>query len=220
MVSKSLLSRQPPPSPSSASSPKFDLANFPVTETISMLTCLLKKITTANDSIQQKQTNYTCFHARSLPSIDINAYLLRILKYCPCANECFLSLLVYFDRMSQNKLDPLRIDSYNIHRLVIAGIMVSSKFFSDIFYTNTRYAKVGGLPVKELNVLELEFLRINNYSIFIPLEELQQYGDQLLMHAIREKDAQLMQEQHLMLEKYHQQQQSCITDYPFMYHIG
>lgn len=137
MVSKSLLSRQPPPS-----SPKFDLASFPVTETINMLTCLLQKITTANDSIQQKQTNYTCFHARSLPSIDINAYLLRILKYCPCANECFLSLLVYFDRMSQNKLDPLRIDSYNIHRLVIAGIMVSSKFFSDIFYTNTRYAKV------------------------------------------------------------------------------
>ncbi|CAO0796945.1 unnamed protein product [Mucor circinelloides] len=215
MVSKSLLSRQPPPS-----SPKFDLASFPVTETISMLTCLLQKITTANDSIQQKQTNYTCFHARSLPSIDINAYLLRILKYCPCANECFLSLLVYFDRMSQNKLDPLRIDSYNIHRLVIAGIMVSSKFFSDIFYTNTRYAKVGGLPVKELNILELEFLRINNYNIFIPLEELQQYGDQLLMHAIREKEVQLKQEQRLMLEKYHQQQQSCITDYPFMYHIG
>ncbi|KAF1797087.1 cyclin [Mucor lusitanicus] len=215
MVSKSLLSRQPPPS-----SPKFDLASFPVTETISMLTCLLKKITAANDSIQQKQSNYTCFHARSLPSIDIDAYLLRILKYCPCANECFLSLLVYFDRMSQNKLDPLRIDSYNIHRLVIAGIMVSSKFFSDIFYTNTRYAKVGGLPVKELNVLELEFLRINNYNIFIPLEELQQYGDQLLMHAIREKEAQLKHEQRLMLEKYHQQQQSCITDYPFMYHIG
>ncbi|KAL0144320.1 cyclin [Mucor lusitanicus] len=203
MVSKSLLSRQPPPS-----SPKFDLASFPVTETISMLTCLLKKITAANDSIQQKQSNYTCFHARSLPSIDIDAYLLRILKYCPCANECFLSLLVYFDRMSQNKLDPLRIDSYNIHRLVIAGIMVSSKFFSDIFYTNTRYAKVGGLPVKELNVLELEFLRINNYNIFIPLEELQQ------------KEAQLKHEQRLMLEKYHQQQQSCITDYPFMYHIG
>jgi len=79
---------------------------------------------------------------------------------------------------------------------------------------------VGGLPVKELNILELEFLRINNYNIFIPLEELQQYGDQLLMHAIREKEVQLKQEQRLMLEKYHQQQQSCITDYPFMYHIG
>ena len=34
------------------------------------------------------------------------------------------------------------IDSYNIHRLVIAGVTVASKFFSDVFYTNSRYAKV------------------------------------------------------------------------------
>lgn len=34
------------------------------------------------------------------------------------------------------------VDSYNVHRLVIAGVTVSSKFFSDVFYTNSRYAKV------------------------------------------------------------------------------
>ena len=34
------------------------------------------------------------------------------------------------------------IDSYNVHRLVIAGVTVASKFFSDVFYTNSRYAKV------------------------------------------------------------------------------
>lgn len=45
---------------------------------------------------------------------------------------------------------------------------------------------MGGLPVKELNLLELEFLAMNDYNIYISLEELQQYGDQLLMHAIRE----------------------------------
>lgn len=98
-------------------------------------------------SLQPAQTPaYTRFHARLVPSIDIYSYLSRILKYCPCANECFLSLLVYFDRMSKNSLAltgrPFTIDSFNIHRLIIAGVMVSSKFFSDVFYTNTRYAKV------------------------------------------------------------------------------
>ena len=34
------------------------------------------------------------------------------------------------------------IDNFNIHRLVIAGVTVASKFFSDVFYTNSRYAKV------------------------------------------------------------------------------
>ncbi|KAI8885240.1 cyclin-related 2, partial [Backusella circina FSU 941] len=163
----------------------FDLAKFPTNETIRLLASLLERMTAANDLLNKQQvTGYTRFHARVAPSIDIYSYLSRILKYCPCANECFLSLLVYFDRMSKNAYAltgrPFTIDSFNIHRLIIAGVMVSSKFFSDIFYTNTRYAKVGGLPVTELNSLEIEFLKLNSYNLTVPISELQKYGDQLL----------------------------------------
>jgi hypothetical protein len=81
------------------------------------------------------------FHARHIPSISIEAYLLRILKYCPTTNEVFLGLLVYFDRMSRlgtpsglggamKSGKGFAIDSYNVHRLVIAGVTVASKFFS------------------------------------------------------------------------------------------
>lgn len=83
------------------------------------------------------------FHARHVPSISIEAYLLRILKYCPTTNEVFLSLLVYFDRMSRLGTSSgvgaglvvrngkgFAIDSFNVHRLVIAGVTVASKFFS------------------------------------------------------------------------------------------
>ncbi|CAO3610727.1 unnamed protein product [Cunninghamella blakesleeana] len=168
----------------------FDLVHHPIKDTIYMLTGLLEKITKTNDKLQShKDTStgqLTCFHARSIPSIDIESYLLRILKYCPCANECFLSLLIYFDRMARNTTQ-LRLDSFNIHRLIISGVMVASKFFSDVFYTNIRYAKVGGIPVKELNILELEFLRMNDFKLYIKLEELQKYGDQLLMHHYREQ---------------------------------
>ncbi|KAG0739353.1 hypothetical protein G6F57_011880 [Rhizopus arrhizus] len=86
--------------------------------------------------------------------------------------------------MSKNALaltgKPFTIDSFNIHRLIITGIMVASKFFSDVFYTNTRYAKVGGLPVTELNSLEVEFLKLNSFNLTVPICELQRYGDQLL----------------------------------------
>lgn len=147
---------------------RFDLAKHPTKDTITMLTSLLEKVTKANDHPADLNNNsnsnsngsnsshrgrsrslshpspYTCFHARSIPSISIHAYLSRILKYCPCANECFLALLVYFDRLSKSNYgrQPLRIDSFNIHRLIIAGVMIASKLFSDVFFTNTRYAKV------------------------------------------------------------------------------
>ncbi|KAH8548821.1 cyclin-domain-containing protein [Umbelopsis sp. PMI_123] len=178
----------------------FDLAAFPTTETIKMLTNILVKITRTNDrlcntivtDLEKDRPNahapiYTCFHARSIPTIDIHSYLSRILKYTPCANEVFLSLLVYFDRMSRNDSN-LRIDSFNIHRLIIAGVTVASKYFSDVFFTNSRYAKVGGLPPAELNTLELEFLHLNNFNLSVSIEELQQYGDQLLNHCLREDE--------------------------------
>ena len=38
--------------------------------------------------------------------------------------------------------DLFTIDSFNVHRLVITTIAVATKFFSDQFYTNSRYARV------------------------------------------------------------------------------
>lgn len=98
--------------------------------------------TASKASLSQPQSILS-FHARHVPSISIEAYLLRILKYCPTTNEVFLGLLVYFDRMSKlgtpggvggtkAAVGPrgFAIDSYNIHRLIIAGVTVASKFFS------------------------------------------------------------------------------------------
>jgi len=154
------------------------------------------------------------FHGKNVPSITILSYLSRIHKYCPTTYEVFLSLLVYFDRMTERvNASPMQalnrdnaeqdnsrpssgysaegsdladsppssrsvpelqsdleraqythaphadpslsdfplshffvVDSFNIHRLVIAGVTCASKFFSDVFYTNSRYAKVNLLP--------------------------------------------------------------------------
>ncbi|THH27725.1 hypothetical protein EUX98_g6469 [Antrodiella citrinella] len=137
-------------------------------------------------------TSSLTFHARNIPSITLEAYLIRILKYCPASNEVFLSLLVYFDRMSKLAKEAngrlFVIDSYNIHRLVIAGVTVASKFFSDVFYTNSRYAKVGGLPQGELNQLELQFLLLNDFRLMIAAEEMQSYAEQLIRFSENNSD--------------------------------
>lgn len=106
---------------------------------------LWRSLTSASRYALQTSSSLT-FHARNIPTIPLEAYLLRIHKYCPASNEVFISLLVYFDRMTRLAKEAcgrmFAVDSYNIHRLVIAGVTVASKFFSDVFYTNSRYAKV------------------------------------------------------------------------------
>jgi hypothetical protein len=231
--------------------PQYEISEMPVTDIIEMVAGLLTKITTTNDKqhehlhrqipppegttgLSQQTTSVLAFHGKNVPSISILSYLSRIHKYCPTTYEVFLSLLVYFDRMTERvnsgPMQSLRqastqslerhavasdgsrhssvssatlaqespelttrrqqsdatpppsgslgqpaeaveqtrqdrppsppmpldasaedpyglshffvVDSFNIHRLVIAGVTCASKFFSDIFYTNSRYAKV------------------------------------------------------------------------------
>lgn len=232
-------------------SPQYEISDMKVEHIIEMVAGLLTKITTTNDQqhehlhrqppsveqasqMNQQTSSVLAFHGKNVPSITILSYLSRIHKYCPTSYEVFLSLLVYFDRMTERVnagpmetlrqanqqavehnstasssteslgseemegvaattasgtqqatpphsgelekgaqigvpgtphskpqgaespgippepalLDPYNlshffvVDSFNIHRLVIAGVTCASKFFSDIFYTNSRYAKV------------------------------------------------------------------------------
>ncbi|KAF2109135.1 cyclin-domain-containing protein [Lophiotrema nucula] len=272
--------------------PQYEISEMPVSDIIEMVAGLLTKITTTNDrqhehlhrqipppegttGLSQQTTSVLAFHGKNVPSISILSYLSRIHKYCPTTYEVFLSLLVYFDRMTervnagpmqslrqanqqslersnteggsssvgsattanptgrptpqatsvqaatpppsgslgkpaesplpenhppsppQNIESPLDsdpynlshffvVDSFNIHRLVIAGVTCASKFFSDVFYTNSRYAKVGGLPLVELNHLELQFLLLNDFRLAVPLEEMEAYGTMLVEFYARE----------------------------------
>ncbi len=227
--------------------PQYEISEMPVSDIIEMVAGLLTKITTTNDrqhdhlhrqippsegasGLSQQTTSVLAFHGKNVPSISILSYLSRIHKYCPTTYEVFLSLLVYFDRMTERvnagplqglrkaqqsvetsdsstsapaaqtdtsqasptveqaatpppsgsfgrppegsvqgsqppspppqELDPdynlshfFVVDSFNIHRLVIAGVTCASKFFSDVFYTNSRYAKVSFFLIFFVSVL-------------------------------------------------------------------
>ncbi|KAK4653043.1 cyclin-like protein interacting with PHO85 [Podospora pseudocomata] len=268
---------------------KYEISAMPIGDIIEMVAALLTKITTTNDlqhdalnrnahHLRQAQaqargeeaggdangsplsSSVLAFHGKNVPSISILSYLGRIHKYCPTTYEVFLSLLVYFDRMTERvndmvvKSEEARrmqyvhaqamkpaadpdtvmrdsneaeedsdetdsdladtdeetgkgitiesnsfnthsaagqatyfvVDSYNIHRLIIAGVTCASKFFSDVFYTNSRYAKVGGLPLAELNHLELQFLLLNDFRLAVPVEDLEAYATMLVEFYARE----------------------------------
>jgi hypothetical protein len=59
------------------------------------------------------------------------------------------------------------LSSLTCHRFIIASITVCSKGLCDSFCTNALYARVGGIPVTELNVLEREFLRAIDWRLTV-----------------------------------------------------
>jgi hypothetical protein len=55
----------------------------------------------------------------------------------------------------------------NLHKLIITGIMVAAKFYDDDFYDNGYYAKIGGIPLEEINNMELEYLCLLNFRLLV-----------------------------------------------------
>lgn len=54
-----------------------------------------------------------------------------------------------------------------MHRFVIAAVSVGSKALSDSFCTNARYARVGGVSIAEMNLLEKEFCEAIDWRLTV-----------------------------------------------------
>jgi len=67
------------------------------------------------------------------------------------------------------------LSSLTCHRFIIASITVCSKGLCDTFCTNSLYARVGGIPISELNVLEREFLSMIDWRLTCTREVLEEY---------------------------------------------
>ncbi|KAE8697499.1 Cyclin-U4-3 [Hibiscus syriacus] len=120
---------------------------------ITFLSSLLQKVVESNDvNCGVEAQKISVFHGLSRPTISIQNYLDRIYKYANCSPSCFIVAYVYLDWFSQRQ-PSLRINSFNVHRLLITSVMVAAKY-----YNNAYYAKIGGINTMEMNLLEVDFL--------------------------------------------------------------
>jgi len=149
---------------------------------VPVLGCVLNQLCDRNDHLPDNANGLSKFHALRPPAISIKDYLLRIAKYAACSGECFVLALVYIDRIIQSN-PTFVVNSLNIHRLLITSVMLAAKFFDDQYFNNAYYAKVGGVPKGEMNSLEVEFLFMTNFTLFVPTDQYRQYYTELCNHA-------------------------------------
>ncbi|KAJ3102188.1 hypothetical protein HDU97_000749 [Phlyctochytrium planicorne] len=146
----------------------MDLLTFLVAE-------ILECLTAHNDLIPLNPTAITRFHSRRAPSISILDYLRRIVRHAAVDRSCLLSVLVYMDRVCARPSIRFNLSSLTIHRFLIAAITISSKAHFDHFYSNRVYADIGGVPLKELNALEMELAFMLDWDMIASGERMQEY---------------------------------------------
>src|ERR1700742_4744683 len=111
------------------------------------------------------------------PTISITDYLHRIALHTTLEPSTLLSMVFYIDLLS-NHYPAFTISSLTVHRFLITAATVASKGLCDSFWTNKTYARVGGVSMKELALLELEFLTRMEWRIVPKPEVLEDYYKQ------------------------------------------
>jgi len=149
---------------------------------VTVLSDLLSLLCEHNDRFIINQTAITRFHSLQIPKISIKSYLHRIATYSKISDECFVLALIYIDRLNENKKGNFLLNSHNVHRLIITGILVAAKFFDDQHMKNDFFGKVGGISCNEINLLEADFLCMINFNLYVETSVFEDYSKRLLCH--------------------------------------
>lgn len=108
----------------------------------------------------------TKFHSLTPPKVSIADYISRLRMYFFCSDSCFLVALIYMDRVIKHH-PHIQLCSLSCHRLFVAALIVTVKFYEDTYYSNAYYAKAGGLVLQEINELESGFLQLLDWKLIV-----------------------------------------------------
>lgn len=134
---------------------RYDLCD--VKDLVVMLSSMIADLVTINDPNQRKKGQLTRFHSREAPKISAKDYLQRLTTHLALQPVILLTMCFYMDRLSTFYSD-FTVNSLTCHRFLITAATVATKGLSDSFWNNSTYARVGGVKLSELALLELEFL--------------------------------------------------------------
>jgi len=131
-----------------------------------------------NYSQKIKKQEKSIFSSKTIPTITLKDYLERIQSYTQIENNTLIISLIYIDKLLQNT--NLILTPYNIHRILFTSIILALKYNEDLIYDFSLYSKIAGVGVKELKNLEIEFIHLINFSLFVNTEVFEKYKQYLL----------------------------------------
>jgi len=135
---------------------------------------MISELIETNDDLPLRSGVLTRFHSRTPPAISVKDYLQRLAKHATLTPPLLLSMVYYIDRLC-SLYPAFTITTLTVHRFLITAATVASKGLSDSFWNNATYARVGGIKIAELGLLELDFLYRVDWKIVPNPEVLTDY---------------------------------------------
>ena len=124
---------------------------------------ILTEISSQNSNVEYNPDDP--FSSKSPSKVTLQYFFGRIIKYSRIEKSTLIIILIYADRMCTTS--GIILNPHNIHRIILGCLLLAIKYNEDIYFTNEQYAKVGGIPVQELNELEYFSIQLLDFNLFI-----------------------------------------------------
>ena len=112
------------------------------------------------------------------PDISLLDYLKRILKYTKIEFSTLILSMIYLDRICKEKIF---LNEFNIHRIMFISILMAY-YYNEDCTNNTKYlAKVSGINLKEMILLEKIFAELIEFNFFVDEKIFDQYKKYFLI---------------------------------------
>ena len=141
---------------------------------ISVLTELIEK---NQKNINNNNLNFDddIFNSKSIPNISTYDYLLRIIEFSNIEENNLILSIIYIDKIARIK----KITKYNIYKYLITSVLIALKYNEDEIYNNNYYSQIGGINYEEIMQLELNFLVLIDFNVYINNKTFEQYKSAL-----------------------------------------
>lgn len=128
------------------------------------------------------------FDAVRLPSVSVKDYMRRLERYCCCTEECFVVSLIQMERIF--KCNPgFEVTELNVHRFMLAAVIVATKFQDDDYYSNAYYSKCGGVSTDEMITLEAAFMELLKWRGHVSADDYEEGLERLRFSKIHLRQA-------------------------------
>lgn len=154
----------------------INCADFVIRQVAQGLANLSALNTSFAGGAKDRLSKFSCVVEPQIPLVD---YIIRLSSYLEAwktngkvisARALILSL-VYIERIY--RLHPgARTSSKNVHKIILVSMLIAVKFLEDKPLSNSYWAKVGGIELKELNRLEGEFCNLVGFEFHVAKAEL------------------------------------------------
>lgn len=139
---------------------------------------VLNELVTINDSSINQDCVTSKFDVKKKLKMSISDYIKRAVSNTQAESSTLIVSMILIDRICDT--EKVALTGKSVHKLFITSLVLAIKMNEDLIYDLKYYSQVAGIPSRELETLEEEFLKIMDFKVNVKLDEFLDYVNTIL----------------------------------------